>query len=110
MKKLTEYQKDFLLEYFFKSEKYPGWKSIATQLLETGNCIVAGTGCLWHGGIGNFINTNNSEGLIDCTLYEFDLEYFLSSEWFKEICNQYIAILSDKKRNILQEYEDICNL
>lgn len=108
--KLTEYQKDFLLEYFFKSEKYPGWKNIATQLLEIGNCVVAGTGCLWHGGIGNFINTNNSEGLIDCTLYEFDLESFLKSDWFKEVSDSYISILSDKKKLIEDEYEQIYNL
>lgn len=32
---LTNYQKKFLLDYFFKNEKYVGWKSIATKLLET---------------------------------------------------------------------------
>jgi hypothetical protein len=110
MKQLTEYQINFLLEYFFKNEKYPGWKNIATALINTGSCVVAGTGCLWKGGIGNFIKTNNHGGLIDCTLYEFDLEYFLSSEWYKEISNQYISILSDKKRRIEDEYEQICNL
>ena len=107
---LTEYQKEFLLEYFFKNEKFPGWKIIATYLLEKGECIVAGIGDIWCGGIGNFIKITNAKNAVDCLLYEFDLEYFLSTEWYKEISNQYIAILSDKKRCIEQEYEEICNL
>lgn len=107
---LTEYQTNFLLEYFFKNEKYAGWKNIATKLIENGDCIVAGYEKIWTGGIGNFIKIGVAKNAINCSLYEFNLEYFLSSEWFKEISNQYIAILSDKKRNIEQEYEDICNL
>ena len=108
--KLTKYQKEFLLEYFFKNEKYPGWKNIATQLLEVGECIVAGDTCIWHAGIGNFIKTQNEINLIDCLLYKFDLENFLSSSWYKEISNQYISILLNKKKEIEEEYNDICNL
>ncbi len=110
MKTLTENQINFLLEYFFKAEEFASWKNIATKLLNTGSCIVAGKDCIWIGGIGNFIKTKNAENLIDCLLYEFDLEYFLSSEWYKEISNQYISILSDKKKQIEAEYTDICGL
>lgn len=110
MKTLTENQINFLLEYFFKTEKFAGWKSIATKLLNTGNCIVAGKKPIWIGGIGNFIKTKEAENAIDCLLYEFDLEYFLSSEWYKEISIQYIAILASKKRQIETEYNDICEL
>lgn len=62
------------------------------------------------GGIGNFIETKEVENSFGCLLYEFDLEYFLSSEWYKEISNRYISILSDRKRHIEEEYDDICNL
>jgi hypothetical protein len=110
MKALTENQKNFLLEYFFKLEEFAGWKNIATELLNSGHCIVAGKNCIWRGGIGNFIKTKNAENGIDCLLYEFDLEHFLSSEWYKEISNLYIAMLSNKKKQIEIEYKDICNL
>lgn len=110
MKTLTENQISFLLEYFFKAEEFAGWKNIATKLLNTGSCIVAGKKCIWIGGIGNFIKTKDAENAVDCLLYEFDLEYFLSSAWYNEISNQYISILSDKKRRIEAEYDDICNL
>ncbi len=109
-RKLTDYQKEFLLEYFFKNEKYAGWKSIASTLIESGSCIVGGTDCIWKGGIGNFIKLEESKFTVGCVLYVFDLEYFLISEWYKEISNQYISLLSDKKRNIIQEYEEITNL
>jgi len=107
---LSEYQKNFLLDYFFKNEKYVGWKSIATKLLETGQCIVAGKECIWIGGIGNFIKTEEAKDAIDCTLYKFDLEYFFTSEWYREIRNSYASILASKKQEIEQECEEIANL
>ena len=47
---------------------------------------------------------------IDCTLYIFDLEYFLTSEWYREIRNDYVSVLSNKKRDIEQEYEEIADI
>lgn len=91
MRILTENQKNFLLNYFFENDKYPGWKSIATTLLETGKCIVAGETCIWRGGIGNFIKTSPAKGTVGCSLYKFDLEYFLTSVWYKEVKEQYLV-------------------
>ena len=111
MRMLTDYQKEFLVEYFIKNEKYPGWKTIATNLLEYGTCIVAGNECIWIGGIGNFIKLDYYRlPLEECVEYIFDLEYFLTSEWYKHINYQYITMLSDKKRSIEQKYKEICNL
>lgn len=110
MKTLSQNQKNFLLKYFFKNEKYPGWENVAIKLLNIGKCIVAGNTCIWIGGIGNFIKTDNSEDCEGCLVYTFDLEYFLTTEFYKEISNEYISILSSKKRDIEQEYSDICNL
>lgn len=110
MRTLSEYQKNFLLDYFFKNEKYAGWKNIATKLLETGQCIVAGKDCIWIGGIGNFIKTEDAKDAIDCTLYKFDLECFFTSKWYKAIRDSYASILLSKKREIEQECEEIANI
>lgn len=95
--KLTENQKEFLLNYFFKNESFAGWKSIATKLLDNGSCIVAGNDCIWKGGIGNFIRTEEAEDAVDCIKYSFAINYFLSSEWFKQIHNSYIVQLAQKR-------------
>lgn len=110
MRQLTETQKEFLLEYFFKNDNFAGWKNIATSLLENGSCVVAGTNCIWCGGIGNFIKTNNAIGFVDCLIYKFDLEYFLTSAWYKEIKSYYELELEDKMEKLQKEYQDLCNL
>lgn len=106
---LTDNQAGFLLDYFFKNEEFAGWANIATKLLTKGNCIVAGKKCIWKGGIGNFIQTEEAD-FIDCIQYTFDLEYFLSSEWFKEIHNGYIAELSIEKQRLEDKYNEIIKL
>lgn len=52
---MDKYQQDFV-KGFFKTDKLPGWQSIATSLVQNGECIVAGDGNLFGvGGINNFI-------------------------------------------------------
>lgn len=104
---LTENQKEYLLKFFFNNEEFAGWKNIATSLLETGECVVAGDRCIWVGGIGNFIKTENAEGFYSCVKYKFDLEYFLTSEHFKEITNSYAEQLVEKKKQLDSEIVDI---
>lgn len=67
---LTENQKEFLLDNFFKLGDYYGWKNIATKLLENGVCVVAGGECIWRGGIGNFITSKERVRFI----YRFKLK------------------------------------
>lgn len=113
MKKITEYQKEFIMHNFFSNNMYgdfPGWKNIAASLLEKGTCIVAGEKCIWLGGIGNFIKVTETNLAIGCLMYEFDLEYFLSSEWYKEICNCYLQEISDKISKLTDNYKEILNL
>jgi hypothetical protein len=107
MRKLTDYQKKFLLEQFFKNEKYAGWKGIATHLLEQGRCVVAGDKCIWIGGIGNFIKTTDKKGFIDCIEYTFDLEAFLKSEWFRTTKQVELDTLLIAKKEIEKEYDEI---
>lgn len=107
MRTLTEYQKNFILNKFFKDEQYAGWKNIATKLLETGSCVVPGNKCIWHGGIGNFIKTSQAEGYFGCCLYEFNIESFLSSKWYVEICDEYTNTLSVKMSELKKEYNEL---
>jgi len=107
MKKLTNTQKEFILDNFFKNEKYPGWKNIATELIENGHCIVAGTECIWVGGIGNFINTEEANNAVGCTLYKFNLDYFMTSIWYTEYRSMYVSKLYNKVKEIKQEFDEI---
>ena len=107
---MTEYQKNFLLDCFFKNEEYAGWKNIALTLLEKGQCVVAGENCIWTGGIGNFIKTEETEDFIGCIKYVFDLKSFLRSEWYKEISEEYTTSLAVEKASLDQEYAEICKL
>lgn len=106
MKILSIHQRNFLLENFFKNEKFPGWRNIANNLLDNGKCIVAGDKCIWNGGIGNWITTNNAKDAYNCLEYSFNLQEFMKSEWFKSIYNQYLDIineeLEEKKQQIFQ--------
>lgn len=107
MRTLNNLQVAFLLEYFFKNEKYPGWKNIAKSLLDKGRSIVPGSECIWCGGIGNFITLSKPEGFFDCVQYNFDLENFLSSAWFIEIQNEYLEILNQKREELNDEIDSI---
>lgn len=116
-RQLTNYQKEFIINYFFKDEKYAGWRNIATTLLEDGECVVAGEKCIWIGGIGNFIKTEKSQKFIDCLLYKFDLIEFLSSQWLRETVNNYIPIIEKEKEElktklseVYQKCDEITNL
>jgi hypothetical protein len=81
--KLTDTQKQLVLS-FFEDERHPLSRSIAEKLISTGKCVVPGKTCIWIGLIGNFIKTSDFEEGYGCLLYSFDLEYFMSSSFFKE--------------------------
>lgn len=81
--KLTLNQINTLLP-LFQNEKYAGWKGIANNLLINGKCIVAGTDCIWKGGVGNFIKTSPAINAVNCTEYVLDVENFVNSAWVQE--------------------------
>jgi hypothetical protein len=101
---LHKFQKEYLLEAFFKHGSHVNWRNIATKLLEDGSCIVPGDKCIWSGGIGNFIKTTTPENAIGCLLYEFDLRDFLHSEFFKEINEVYVSEIQEKYEQIKLQY------
>lgn len=107
---LTQNQQDFLLNYFFKNEEYAGWKSIAIELLATGQCIVSGTESIWHGGIGNFIELETAKGAVGCSLYTFDSESFFSGEWYKGIMREYLTEQVDKIKQLNNEVNEVAEI
>jgi len=110
MRKLSEFQKNFILEYFFKNDEYASWKKIATKLLETGKCVVTGNTCIWIGGIGNFIKTSNVDDYFGCLLYEFDLDEFFSSPYYFEISRKYINEINTKISELEKEHSEIIEI
>jgi hypothetical protein len=82
--KLTEFQKEYLINEFFKHSSSPIWEEVANTLLEKGSCIVPGNGYIWRGGIGGFIEFSKVSNAVDCTLLTFNLKNFLKTEYFKD--------------------------
>lgn len=105
---MNETQKNWILNTFFKNEKFAGWKNIAEKLIDTGSCITTSQATdIWIGGIGNFIKSGTYEegvGIIELT---FDLKTFVSRDnaFFMQYYNQEL-ILSKKK---LEEAEERFN-
>ena len=104
---LTKIQKDFILQKFFFNRDFAGWKGIATKLLEKGKCVVAGEKCIWVGGVGNFINTKKAEDSFGCIEYNFDLEYFLGSKFFKETTKDVVLDIAESKKLLEERYSDL---
>lgn len=103
---LTEIKKEFLLNNFFKNEKFPGWRGIAANLIERGECIVAGEECIWKGGVGNFIKTSVAEGFFGCTRYEFDLTSFLTSNWVDEVLEHELIQIEEERSALIKRLEE----
>lgn len=108
--KLNENQENLIANLFFEHREYPGWRAIAQNLLLNGKCIVAGNKNIWIGGIGNFITVTNTEDAVGCVLYNFNLDSFLSSEYFKDVMKSTLIDLNTRKRNIEKEIIDIKEL
>lgn len=111
MRKLTENQKNFIADIFFKvGHKNNNHKQIAYKLLEQGSCYVGGYNPIWRGGIGNFIETERVDNAVDCLLYKFDIDNFLSSLFYKENHVFYIAKLLGVKNELDQKINEISDL
>ena len=90
-RELTQIQKDWILNTFFIpwEYEYPGVRNIANALIESGVCYVPGDECIFEGHVGNFIRTSIDNNCVGCLKYEFDLDYFMNSEYFKEAKTKY---------------------
>jgi hypothetical protein len=85
MRQLTEYQKKFILDTFFKPlhYEYPGALNIGEVLLTEGGCVIPDTGTyiFKHSPLNQFnkVSKADSKKFIDCVEYTFDLNGFLDS-------------------------------
>lgn len=104
---ITTAQKKFLLSVFFENEKYPGWFGIADTLIDKGECIVAGTECIWKGGIGNFIKCEPYADAFGCSIYKFNIDDFMTSKWFKEQKELYLAELTQEMEVVYNKYKNL---
>lgn len=106
-KQLTDNQIEFLLEFFLEGEKKSGYDSIAFNLIKKGQCVVAGDGRIWIGGIGNFIKVTPAENTVGCSLLEFDVKSFINSCFFK---GHLIASLISNKQKLEDARLRYCEL
>ena len=90
---MTEGQKKFILNNFFFTEKFSGWRNIAEALLTNGSCIVPNTKNLWDTGISEFISYKDTDKAIECVEVTFDKNAFLNSNLFKIGLDSYLANL-----------------
>lgn len=62
------------------------------------------------GGIGNFIKTEQSSDLIGCLRYTFDLQSFLSAEYFKEVRANHLTNLIAGQKTLESKIKEITAL
>lgn len=110
MRTLPVQQKDFLVRTFFKNDDFPGWEGIAEKLILNGECIVAGTECIWQGGIGNFITLSPVDTAVGCVRYEFDFELFLTSVHYREVRAYHASQLRIKMSRLKGNLKTILDL
>jgi len=95
MKNITDLQLEYLLSYF------------PINLIAREKCIVAVTTPIWKGGIGNFIRTKEVPDDFGCLEYTFDLESFLSSDFFKEQHEKNIQALKNTYEILGHKIKDL---
>ena len=95
MRQLTEYQKKFILDTFFKPLHYefPGALNIGEVLLTEGGCIIPDTGTYLfrHSPLNQFntINKADEKKFINCLEFIFDLDGFLESYYVKRAVSKH---------------------
>lgn len=107
MKLFTDIQINFLLDTFFDHYEFPGSRSIGRTLLETGQCIVAGTDCIYPAGsVGDFISISPAEDTIGCSLYTLDRIKFLNSALYFDEFHKHSEILHKQFMDLQQLLEE----
>lgn len=85
MPKLTETQKNFIFEHFFKDDRFAGARNIMESLLEDGSCIVPNYNNgkpIWTNGISHFIKIEDVPNGVGCVKYIFNYKEFINSANF----------------------------
>lgn len=110
---MDENQRNWLIETFFKNEKYAGWRKIAEKLIDEGSCITTTQGYdIWVGGIGNFIKDEPFEGGVDLIRLTFNVKEFASKDnsFFMEYYNREIDVAKQKLQDAMDYSKSIIDL
>lgn len=117
MRKLTNYQKKYILDNYFKPmyDEYPGILNIGEVLLTEGVCIVPDDGKhLFRDNIGliQYVKRQKvtEENIYGCIEYVFNLDEFLDSYFFKKKIKRYYQKLEEeyvKQLNMKNEIFDL---
>lgn len=111
MLNLTDKQKTFILDNFFRpNNKDYGCSNIAKALLEDGNCIIAGNSSPWIDEIGNFITVEELANYYSCVKLIFNLESFLSSDYYKEHKNNCLNKFIEEKEELETLIKEVSDL
>ena len=113
MRQLTDYQKKFILEFFFKPlyDNYPGALKIGELLLTEGSCIVPDVGTYifqYSPSLQQFNTVKKVEDkrFIGCVEYVFDLEGFFNSYYLKRaVAKHYDRLDEDYKKQTQMKSE-----
>lgn len=106
-------QIEFLIDNFFdthEARNVNGWRSIATNLIAQGQCVVAGEGSIWIGGIGNFIHKGYAKDFVGCSILKFDVKEFVKSVYYHEIKKGELERLNKLLNNLNQKIIDVNSL
>jgi hypothetical protein len=103
MRQLTEYQKKFILDTFFKPlhYEYPGALNIGEVLLTEGGCVIPDSGTyIFQYSIPlqqfNKVTKADTKKFINCVEYTFDLEGFLNSYHLKSAVSRHYEQLESQ--------------
>lgn len=111
--KLTNTQIEILIKALFStSASHPGIAitEISRQLLLKGECVVAGSGQFWHGGVGNFIRATVAEDAVGCVKLTLDREALLLAPWVKENLASRIGDLQLQTNKLQEQVDATCGL
>jgi hypothetical protein len=105
MRQLTEYQKKFILDFFFRPlyDRFPGALNIGETLLTEGSCIVPDVGTYIFQNTPSLQQFNSvkkveDKRFIGCVEYVFDLDGFFNSYYLKRaVTKHYERLESDYK-------------
>jgi hypothetical protein len=103
MRQLTDYQKKFILDTFFKPlhYEYPGALNIGEVLLTEGGCVIPDSGTYifqYSMSLSQFnkVTKADSKKFIDCVEYTFDLDGFLKSYHLKSAVSRHYEQLESQ--------------
>jgi hypothetical protein len=96
MRQLTEYQKKFILDFFFRPlyDRFPGALNIGETLLTQGSCIVPDVGTYIFQNTPslqqfNTVKKVEDNRFIGCVEYVFDLEGFFNSYYLRRVVTKH---------------------